>query len=352
MKTMNTMNTMKTMNTDHPCAPVFSGALEKARIGTTRLLFSTGFLATAALAGPASAHAEDSNAAVAISSRVSQDYVRQQLPGGSYEAETFAFGKGGIWAGAAKDDTIDKMDFMDVARAIALPLASQSYVSTRDPKATKLLIMVYWGTTHAPAHANTTIAMQNLQSAANALSAANGGANTVRFDNNTAGWTKVQMYNNSLGSSSVSTPAQETADNAMTGAMALVAVEDRARDQANFQNASMLGYDSWWNQTANYKGTPLEFRQKEMVDELEEGRYFVVLMAYDFQMMWKEKKPKLLWETRYSIRERGNAFDRQLAAMTQQASGYFGRDSDGLVHKALPEGRVDIGAQKVLAYEH
>jgi hypothetical protein len=74
-------------------------------------------------------------------------------------------------------------------------------------------------------------------------------------------------------------------------------------------------------------------------------------MAYDFQMMWKEKKAKLLWETRYSIRNRGNDFEKQLAGMTGEASKFFGQNTGGLVRKALPIGHVDIGEQRVLSYD-
>lgn len=38
--------------------------------------------------------------------------------------------------------------------------------------------------------------------------------------------------------------------------------------------------------------------------ELNEERYFVILMAYDYQHMRREKKPKLLWVTRLSLRAR------------------------------------------------
>jgi hypothetical protein len=112
----------------------------------------------------------------------------------------------------------------------------------------------------------------------------------------------------------------------------------------------MLGYDSWWAETAQYDGTPLQFRRQDMMGELEERRYFVVLMAYDFQKMWRQKKAKLLWETRFSIREQGNDFRRQLPAMAGSAAAYFGRDSGKLVHTELPEGHVDVGTIKQIAY--
>jgi hypothetical protein len=88
-----------------------------------------------------------------------------------------------------------------------------------------------------------------------------------------------------------------------------------------------------------------------LIDDVEDDRYFVVLMAYDFQLLWKEKKHKLLWETRFSIRQRRNAFDQQLAAMAQYASRYFGQDSHGLIRQPIPEGQVILGELKVVGVD-
>jgi hypothetical protein len=64
--------------------------------------------------------------------------------------------------------------------------------------------------------------------------------------------------------------------------------------------------------------------------------------------MWKEKKHKLLWETRFSIRQRQHEFDKDLPAMAEYASKYFGQDSQGLVRESIPFGHVDIGDLKSL----
>jgi hypothetical protein len=65
-------------------------------------------------------------------------------------------------------------------------------------------------------------------------------------------------------------------------------------------------------------------------------------------MLVKEKKSKMLWEARFSIREHGNAFDSRIAGMAELASNYFGRDSKGLHHEDIPEGKVEIGTVKSL----
>ena len=71
-------------------------------------------------------------------------------------------------------------------------------------------------------------------------------------------------------------------------------------------------------------------------------------MAYDFQLLWKQKKHKLLWETRFSIRQRHHDFDKDLPAMANYASRFFGQDTNGLIHDSIPLGHVDIGVVKSL----
>jgi hypothetical protein len=66
-------------------------------------------------------------------------------------------------------------------------------------------------------------------------------------------------------------------------------------------------------------------------------------MAYDFQKLWKQKQHKLVWETRFSVRQRDTDFAKVLPAMTRYASQYFGKDTFGLLRRPLPEGDVEIG---------
>lgn len=299
--------------------------------------------------GISPALAEDTS--VAVSARVEHGYARQRLANGDFRPETFAFGKGGPWGGPARDASIDGISFIRVAEAIAPALRDRKYVPCADPRKTGLLIMVYWGATRPPQDARSSVAMQRLQMATAQMASASIGANVVRFDIGAEGWARPQVNRLSVNpTSNISTPAQAAADAAMTGAMAMVAAENRSRDQLDAQNASILGYDSSFEQSREWAGTPFEYRRTELADELEDSRYFVVLMAYDFQTMWKQKQAKLLWETRYSIRSRGHDFREDLAAMTRSASSYFGGDTAGLRHRPLPEGRVDVGTARVVDY--
>lgn len=281
-----------------------------------------------------------------VSSKASRDYVRTKLPNGSYAPESYAFAKGGYWSGPIYDTTIDKMDFMEIARTISLPLAQQNYLPTSDQKQTKLLLVVYWGTTYAPEHASDS----NAYNLANQKAADEHNSNQRLIDaERTEGSASKQPVS---GSSSevrqAKTLAAMDADE-LSASLSVAGAENQTRDQANMRNAAMLGYDSEWNElTSGLSGPAHDFRKSSMVAELEEDRYFVVLMAYDYQLLVREKKHKLLWETRFSIRQHNHAFNQQLASMAVQASSYFGLDSNGLARKLLPEGHVEVGDVKNL----
>jgi hypothetical protein len=134
-------------------------------------------------------------------------------------------------------------------------------------------------------------------------------------------------------------------------ALSMINMENQKRARIDFENAKMLGYDSFDSEglvgtdLGNIiSRTVLGRDQRDQVVEIESSRYFVVLMAYDFQLMWKEKKHKLLWETRFSINQPRNNFGKALPAMAQYASQYFGQNSNGLIRKPIREGTVEIGA--------
>jgi hypothetical protein len=283
------------------------------------------------------------NDITAVSSRASRDYVRAKNPDGTFVPEYYAFAEGGPWKGAGRDASIDNLTFLDVAHVVAYPLADQNYLPCKDAMASKLLLMVYWGTTHADDRGNESVANDNLQDKGNKLKTA-----TQERDDAF----KV-VHGNPLQTLIYDRAYQNVVDAAqaqMQAAIGSATAENAVRDQNDLLNVKMLGYDSWWNATlgGNQIGTPLATQRQDMINEIEDNRYFVILMAYDFQLLWKKKQHKLLWETRFSIRQLHHQFDKDLPAMAKYASQYFGRDSGGLIHAEVPMGHVEIGDVKSL----
>jgi hypothetical protein len=238
----------------------------------------------------------------AVFSGVSEDYARNRLPDGSYATENYAFGKGGYYGSSTSDATIDSESFLSIARTIAQPLADHNFLPTRDPKRANLLIMVYWGAT------NGTVE----PSSENFIYGRVGRPNGMNWSDDLLGPVTFQ------------------------GGL------------VDLRNAMILGYAGEIAATHPRAGIIHNVKRDDLIDDIEHNRYFVVMMAYDFQMMWKEKKHKLLWETRFSIREQGNDFARMLPAMSRYASQYFGQDSHGLVRRAIPEGNVEIGVPQTV----
>jgi len=265
--------------------------------------------------------AGDLDGITAVVSRVSDDYVRAKLPDGSIQPEFYAFGEGGQWGGDISDATFDRLHFMDVARAIAEPLAGRKYLPARDPAKTRLLIMVYWGTTAVPMRPEENPLYAN--------------------------------YQQSLAEYKMLISVDEgAADAVLSSGLTQLAMANRETDRIDCKNAAILGYESTGLIGTDYgkyiAHTALGVDQRDQVAEIEENRYFVVLMAYDFQLMWRERKHKLLWETRFSVSERHNQFDKALPAMAQYASRYFGQASNGLLRTRVPEGAVEVGEPRSL----
>jgi hypothetical protein len=129
----------------------------------------------------------------------------------------------------------------------------------------------------------------------------------------------------------------------MAGMMTIL--ENEQRDRNNVMNAGLLGFR---DELMKAWDLPWLSHSQGLVEDLEASRYFVVLKAYDFRTLVREKKMKLLWETRFSIRERGNRFDEQLAGMTKYAAQFFGQDSGHLIRRTVREGKVEVGTPTVV----
>ena len=124
---------------------------------------------------------------------------------------------------------------------------------------------------------------------------------------------------------------------------------NRQRDRRNFSNAGLLGYREGLARHVAVRDMGVHGTlYQDLIADVEEPRYFVVLTAFDFKTAWQDKKLIPLWSTRYNLPTRGNNFTAALPDMSRFAARYFGRDSGGLVRRLNPTGKVELGEFKVL----
>ena len=309
-----------------------------------RIEMNTRIHAAAALLalGTVQLHAQESRI-VAVSSRVSDGYSRVRLVDGSYQPETYTFGEGGQLPGQAPDESIDKLTIMDIAKVIAPTLKKANFVPVEDrnPEKTKLLIMVYWGTTPVNSEGGPgSNAYWNLQRG----QAAKAPPPPPPPNGSSAGAASPGAMQAARQSAAIQSARESSEDSAMAAVLA----ENWQRDQEDMRNALLLGYDTALNEISDVGSTPMTHYRDDLVAEVEQSRYFVVLMAYDYQALWTHRKHRLLWVTRFSVRAGGTNFTKVFPSMVSYASKYFGVDSHGLIRRDLPDGQVDIGDVKSL----
>ena len=254
---------------------------------------------------------------IAISATARSTYVRPVDAEGKPQRETYIFTEGHYMGGPTIDSSESKIKFADVTRSLLPSLAKQNYFPTSDVPSANILIMVHWGTTVTYEDPQKTYAAEALNGA---LTKYNQGIADVGIAD--------------AGDVNAALEMQTSAQSGAAGAIE--------------RNAALLGYKrSLDKERRKIMPSPEELT---MNLDLNEERYFVVLMAYDYQYMKKEHRPRLLWVTRLSVRSPGNNFTEALPALALAGSDAFGRQLDGLVRVKVPvqRGQVTLREMQIL----
>ena len=262
--------------------------------------------------------------ATAVYSRIGNGYKRERLPDGSFKPEYYALANGGRIAGTTSDRTMDRITYAEVAQVSARLLAQKNYHYAQSAKQADLMLVLHWGTTVA-------FNSGNYSQAVNQVAASMAGSDPQ-------GMGSIEGNMSAVPSDGVS-----------EGAMLMLMVENRARDQINLPNARLLGYIDDINESNDIRRwAGGGDRYNDLIADIEESRYYIIVSAYDFDQLVNHQKKKLLWQTRVSVRAPGNRFDDSFAAMLKGASKYFGQDSGKLVRGEESKGVVELGDLKFL----
>ncbi len=256
-------------------------------------------------------------ASIAASATAGSDYQRPRDAAGTLQPETYVFAEGQFLGGGTVDRGLEQTTFTQITRTLAASLAKQNYVPAPDLNSAQLVIMVHWGMTMVSEDPMKDINLQRAQEALTAFSAA-------QEANGLADPTELNSATSALG-------------------MARQGVQEAVN-----RNAVLLGFARSLERERQQMMTSTA--EITMSNELNEERYFVILMAYDNQTRLKERKSRVMWVTRLSVRSPGNNFTEALPALARVGADVFGRQVDGLVRVKAPLGRgtVTIGELEVL----
>jgi hypothetical protein len=309
-------------------------------------------LAAAALL-PAALHADHEDF-ITVNANASHGYTQRKFVNGVPQRQTYVFFQG-KFLGETNDPTLRRLSFLDIARTLAPDLAKQNYFPTKDPRSADLLIVVNWGSTITDPTQEPEDTERQFQ-----------------FSDKMAA---IQAYNKSFDSGGGPDPEHITFD------MTITRNDQVSAQVAASYNARLLGYTDALNREMEHSWAyqdGLSAKAESYLADLNQERYFVVLLAYDYQEMQRAHRsdrensimggaayasdatqslhrapatPLPVWSVRMNIRAAGNSFTQALPAMSQVASDYFGKQMDQLATTQSSIGtrsHVDIGDTKVM----
>ena len=290
----------------------------------------------AVLGAPSPGLRAEETVATALYARVGNGYKREKAKDGSFKPEYYALSNGGLVYGTVNDITVDRVTYPQVAEIAMRLLTRQNYHYAERKEQATLLVVLQWGSTIAPNGINNTM---NIQAAGAALEV----LRTMKGNNAVAGFGPSPAFATSEDMDATLAAAE------FESAMARLLVDNRVRDQLNEKNARVLGYLDDLAETNDIRRwAGGGDRYNDLIVDVEEVRYYIVISAYDFPELERQGKKKLLWQTRVSVRSPGNSFDDSFVAMLKSASRYFGQDSGRLIRGEESKGTVELGDLKFL----
>jgi hypothetical protein len=286
---------------------------------------------------------DENSVLTAVFAKTDKDYHREKTPEGKWKREYYTMVNGGPTDGTIRDNDQEKVKFVAVATVLAQHLARQGYFPATESDKVDLLVVVNWGRTMPFSDNTYRDSVDNTLNSVNKLGLKRQAAALARASRPSQAPAEVNL------TGSVDDMEAEAAESYLQNDMIIQDMMNRSRDQANARTAHLLGYMGDINRSdgpQRYAGG--RDRYDDLIADIEEARYYIILSAYDFQKTVREKKPKLQWVTRMSMRAPGNSFAEKAAAMIAYSASRFGQNTDGLERKLYPQYKVNLGDVRFL----
>jgi hypothetical protein len=287
---------------------------------------------------------ENDSVVTAVFSSISNGYKREVLGDGTYKPETYVVGNGGVVSGTAPNATDDDVPFKDIVQLMVQHLAVKNYYPARDSNDAKLLLIFSWGKTLPFNDSPLRAGASSFYSAGNDLK--------ISRDAVKQSEAQGEAQSTSDGIQSADRSVADAARDAFEGQLLQTQMFNNMKMKASERNARILGYSQEINNKNNagrFAGGGTYFN--DLIEDIENERYYVIISAYDFAIARDTKQRKLLWATRVSVDARGNRFKDNLVTMLAKASEQFGQDS-GQLYRQYNRGKVKLGDLKFLGEAH
>jgi len=216
-----------------------------------------------------------------------------------------------------RDPSLREVSFEDMAVALAEEMKARNYYSVMAQDEGDFFIVVHWGVT-------------GIEESLDELMINDVGG----FGNSDSG-TVVDPSSSEV-----------TSDFSQDYSNDFESYDSAGSGRADKNNASLIGFD----RALGRKGLTSQ-DDYELRSMLEGERYFIVLMAYDWQKMRLEKEFDLVWSTRFSLDAIGTNFRDAHFALRRGAANYIGTNLDGDLGKTkthLGTGDVELGDLEVV----
>ena len=261
-------------------------------------------------------------ARVFIDSEASNTYNEVKENDGEAKYETYVFIKGNFYDSDFADKSLRAASFEEVATTLAENMKQRNYYPSSSPSEGDLLIVVHYGTTSVEPDLEELFMLDSTDPYAQ--------AETGEGSEEEPGFSEV--YSDDF---------VDLADLSDFGA------NNTAQYQQTMRN-NRLGISKALNRK-NITSTEEFALRVEMQDE----RYFIILMAYDYEKLRSENERELLWTTRFSVPSIGTNFEDAYPALARAASAYYGTSLEKYAKTSthFGTGTVDIGTLETVGVE-
>lgn len=270
-------------------------------------------LCLACLIGVSSLSGAKKRASVMVDSFALDAYLEQKEGDGDLKLETYHFFKGKHFGGNIRDSSIRQVPFQEVVDSLAKEMKARRFYPSSDKEKGDFLVVVHWGVTGIE----------------------------ESFD---------ELFQNEPGSGDQDSGFDDELDSGATfessGPDDFQSLDYGEATNSRKDNAALTGFD----RALNRRGL-MPQDEYELKSMLQDERYFIVLMAYDYQHLRAGEGFKLIWSTRFSLDAIGTNFEDAHFALSRGAANYFGTNLEGKLKTTrthLGTGDVDIGGLEVI----